>query len=202
MPDDFPHNSVHQLLQSDRVTPATKKVLEERLQVKERITPHFFSDEDFHLLEAVCDRLFPQEERDAKIPLAIMFERSLTEDAGKGWRYDELPPMETTIVSGLRGIQEEATLLFHQSFIEINNINKEDILRAVQNEKGQAVVWQKLNSPLFFEELLAALTELYYSHPIAKDEIGEMAFADARGWEHIGLYPPEDHTTTPPHARD
>ncbi len=39
----------------------------------------------------------------------------------------------------------------------------------------------------FFEELLAQIVEIYYSRPEAKEEIGEVAYADAKGWQKIGL---------------
>jgi hypothetical protein len=49
----------------------------------------------------------------------------------------------------------------------------------------------------FFEELLASLAELYYSHPLAKEEIGEVAFADKKGWQQIGLNQLESHEPLP-----
>jgi gluconate 2-dehydrogenase gamma chain len=44
-----------------------------------------------------------------------------------------------------------------------------------------------MSAPRFFEELLAEATECYYSHPVGADEIGFTGFADAHGWQRIGL---------------
>lgn len=38
-----------------------------------------------------------------------------------------------------------------------------------------------------FPALLAEVTEAYYSHPLAREEIGYMGMGDARGWQAMGL---------------
>lgn len=159
----------------------------------------FFSDELFALLEAVGDCLLPQDHRNEKIPLAILFERSMLMDKGKGWRYDVLPPMKEAISKGLKGVEEEALLHFQRSFTQLSRAQQEEVLRSVQQGSAGAAVWREVAPALFFEELLAQFTELYYSHPIAKNEIGEIAFADALGWTDVGLQP-SPSLPTPPHA--
>jgi hypothetical protein len=35
--------------------------------------------------------------------------------------------------------------------------------------------------------MLAELTEYYYAHPLAQEEIGYVGMADAHGWTRLGL---------------
>ena len=44
----------------------------------------------------------------------------------------------------------------------------------------------------FFEELLAELTENYYAHPLAQEEIGYVGMADLPKWVNIGLNEKDD----------
>ena len=39
----------------------------------------------------------------------------------------------------------------------------------------------------FFVELLAALTGIFYAHPIGRAEIGDRSFADLPDWQSLGL---------------
>ena len=185
--DFYPAGTVKALLHSGFVTPQTKAVLEERLQKKERAAPPFFDEENFAVLEAVCDCLLPQNEWTPKIPLAMLLEEELATGKGKGWRYHNMPPMKTAMVQGLKGIEEETQQVYKKSFVQLAVPGQEKILAAVQKGKTVTDAWEHLPSPLFFTELLAMVTELYYCHPLAKEEIGDVSFADAKGWDHIGL---------------
>ena len=195
--DIYPQATVEALLDSDFVNDQTKSVLQSRLQKKVRVSPVFFSNNDFTLLEAVCDTLFPQIERGDKIPLAILLEDALVNSKGKGWRFDSLPPLKEAITKGLKGINEEARQIHDKNFSELLPHQKEQLLTTVQNDTAVAGTWKSLRADLFFTELLALLTELYYSHPIAKEEIGEVAFADVGGWKHIVLNNLEDREPKP-----
>lgn len=186
-----------QLIDSDFVTPQTKIVLLERIKKQERIADSFFDDTSFALLEAVCDCLLPQNERTEKIPLAVMLEEELHTSKGKGWRFDVLPPAKEAFTQGLKGIEEEAQQTCNTSFIQLSVSEQQNILKAVQTGTVRAGMWQQLPSHLFFTEILALLTELYYSHPLAKEEIGDASFTDAKGWQRIGLDELEEREPQP-----
>ena len=52
--------------------------------------------------------------------------------------------------------------------------------------------WETLDAVRFFEELLAELTETYYAHPLAQEEIGYVGMADLPAWTKIGLNEKDD----------
>lgn len=185
--DFYPSGTVRALLQTDLVTPQTRDVLTKRLERTTRISNPIFDDETFALLEAVSDCLLPQNERDEKIPLAALLEENLQGGKGKGWRYAALPPDREAVVQGLKGIEEEAQSGYGRPFQQLSTGDRQSILTDVQTARAKAPSWKELPAGLFFTELLALLTQLYYSHPLGKEEIGDASFADAKGWTHIGL---------------
>lgn len=185
--DFYPPGTVHSMLESAFVTPQTKRVLQERLLKNERTEPHFFDEAGFNTLMVVCDCLFPQEHRQQKIPLAVLFEEAVQNGKGKGWRFDAMPPAKEAMLQGLRAIDEEAAAVYGAPFTKLHQEQKENLLTAIQEGRVQSTSWQGLPSNPFFTELLTQLNEIYYSHPLAKEEIGDVSFADEGGWKNLGL---------------
>ncbi len=83
--------------------------------------------------------------------------------------------------------------MYNEKFIDLTEAGQDEVLVKVQSGNAAGKTWKQMPSRLFFEELLTLLTELYYSHPLAKEEIGEVAFADGKGWQNIGLNEHEAH---------
>jgi gluconate 2-dehydrogenase gamma chain len=152
-----------ELLPSDHVSDATRVALTKRLADTDSAAtyePLFFAPETYLLLVAVAARIFPQPERPVPIPLATAVDRRLAEGLADGWRYDALPPDREAYRLGLGGIQQIAQSLFQIDFEQLS---------AEQ------------------QEMLAELTEIYYAHPWAQEEIGYTGYADLPGWTKIGL---------------
>ncbi len=185
--DYYPPGEVTSLLKTNLITEITGKILESRLETKAVVNPIFFNEEIFLLLHAVCQRLIPQTERLSKVDLAGLFDEQLAKGTGNGWRYNDMPPDEVAYKSGLQGINETSKLEFDKAFILLEDKEQDIILHSVQSGNAKGKTWEQLPSDKFFEELLASLVELYYSHPDAKDETGDISFADARGWQQTGL---------------
>lgn len=182
----YSSGTVQALLQTDLVTPQTKQVLQQRIDAKPVMAPQFFSIDEFKILKAVCDRLIPQQ-RQNPIDIAGQLDTDLAANKGNGWRYDSLPPDQQTFKSGIKGVEETADKLYHSSYINLPEKQQDEVLTRIQNGNAMGETWQQLPGKLFFEELLSRLVEFYYSHPIAKDEIGDVSFADAHGWQQIQL---------------
>lgn len=182
-----PSANMQELLQSNHVTPQTREVLEARLAHIAIREPRFFSPEIFATLKAVCARLIPQTTEGEAVDLPDLLDEELLDGVGKGWRYDSTPPDANMFPRGIEGIDQSAAVLFSAAFTDLEASRQDDVLQAVQTGNAPGVVWQRLPSGKFFEELLVALAELYYSHPIAKAQIGDASFADAQGWVRIGL---------------
>ncbi|GAB3796020.1 hypothetical protein GCM10028819_12930 [Spirosoma humi] len=187
----YPPNTVRALLDTDQVTDATRQALTERLQQPPH-QPTFFSTSEFALLQAVCNRLIPQDNPSGWIDMASHIDKRLSEQKGDGWRYDAMPSDEDAYKLGLRGIDESAQLTFQQNFRNISAEQQDFILKAVQKMEAPGDTWKKLPADRFFEELLTEATENYYSHPLAQEEIGYVGMADVPAWNRLGLNQLED----------
>ena len=175
------------LLESDRVTEPTRDALRARLLEPER-TRTFFTPDEFALLEVVSSRLISQ----LHGSLAAQIDARLAKGEGKGWRFDALPPDTDMYQLGLRGLNELAQSQRGSSFAELSPLEMDELLGSVQRGEVSGGVWETLSAVRFFEEVLTELTELHYSHPLAQLEIGYTGFADAHGWQRVGLNSPRD----------
>ncbi len=191
--DNYPTGTVRALLETDLVTPPTRHALQERLRQPDVTTPRFFDARDFATLRAACARLIPQPEREQAIDLAGALDERLAAGKSDGWRYDQMPPDGEAHRRGLRGLDESAQALFATNFQQLDATRQDEVLLAVQRGEAHGETWRTLPARRFFEELLAELTEVYYSHPLAKEEIGDASMADAHGWQKISLDEHEAH---------
>lgn len=180
-------SQLQRLLESDRVTPPTRDALRTRLLEPD---PHraFFTEPEFALLEVVSARLIPQ----AHSNLAAQVDARLAKGEGKGWRFDTLPPDGAMYQLGLRGLEELAQSRHGSRFAALSALEMDKLLLSVQRGEVSGGVWDALPAARFFTELLTELTELHYSHPLTQLEIGYTGFADAHGWQQIGLNSPRD----------
>ncbi len=180
------------LLPSAHVSAATRAALTQRLaETGAAYAPQFLAPETFRLLEAVAARLFPQPERPVPIPLAPSVDQRLAAGRADGWRYDALPPDREAYRLGLGGIQEIAQALFQADFEQLEANRQDEVIQALASGNPPGAVWQTLPAERFFEEMLAELTETYYAHPWAQDEIGYVGYADLPAWTKIGLHEKE-----------
>ena len=176
------------LLASAHVSAATRAALTQRLaDTGAAYAPQFLAPDTFRLLEAVAACVFPQPDRPVPIPLAPAIDQRLAEGRADGWRYDALPPDREAYRLGLGGVQEIAQALFKADFEQLDPSQQDAVLQALASGRPPGAVWQTLNAGRFFEEMLAELTETYYAHPWAQDEIGYVGYADLPAWTKIGL---------------
>lgn len=193
-PATYPSDTVGRLLHTDLVTPKTREVLEGRIAAHaktDKTEPRFFTGAEFRTLERVCDRLIPQPDREHPVDLAGAVDQRLAEGKTDGWRYNSMPPDGEAYRRGLHGLDETARAVFGNDrdvrFEALDIAEQDAVLAAVQRGDARGVTWDMMPGNRFFEELLAEVVECYYSHPLAEDEIGYAGFADAHGWQRIGL---------------
>ena len=178
--------SVNLLINSSAVTSATAKALKNRM--KDWSTePVFFDGYTFSLLTSVCNRLLDQDQEQNLVQVAFFIDERLEKGITNGWRYDHMPPDGQMYIQGLNGIDETAKLMYNHEFIQLNTDEQIAVLSEIQMGSAVGEIWSKLNSKIFFEELLAEVTEIFYAHPNALEEIGYIGMADAYGWKNIGL---------------
>jgi gluconate 2-dehydrogenase gamma chain len=169
--------SVLDLINSDHVTPATRSALLERLRKPAVTEPTFFSEAEFKRFQLVCNQLIPQETEE-QIDLAGPIDERLANGTTNGWRYDDLPNDGEAYRLFLTGINQTAEALFDHPFDTITADQRDTVLLAVQQGEATGPAWQNLPADRFFEELLAEVTEVYYSHPMAQQQIGYTGMAD------------------------
>lgn len=182
----YPSGTVSALLDTDYVTPVTANALRERLK-KASSSPSFFDENHFALLSVVCDRLIAQDSENRLVNIANFIDERLKDNTGDGWRYNNMPPDDQMYLIGLRGILETSEIMFAADFLQISEQQQSDVLHIIQDGTAPGNAWKDMSPAIFFEELLAETTEIFYSNPVVQEEIGYVGMADARGWIRIGL---------------
>lgn len=159
----------------------------------------FFTEHEWRTLEAVCNRLLPQPDRPGNpIPIVPWIDEKLFNHKGEGYRYEGMPPMETTWRSGLKGIDEDSQEQFHRRFMELNKYEQIQVLKCIQDGKVKGPSWKNIAVKLFFSStLLKTAVAVYYAHPSAWNEIGFGGPASPRGYVRL-----EANTTDPWEAQE
>ena len=192
-PTNYPLGTVRQLLGSDLVTDATRKVLTQRLEAGQFSAPAFFETHTFDVLAAVCSRLVPQPLADGALSIAREIDTRLATGDGNGWRYEVLPVDGAAYKQGLQGIEDLSIATHGCGFCSLCPDEQNTILSSIQRGLVAGGIWLKLSSKLFFEELLAEASEIYFSSPISQERIGYVGMADRQGWSKIALNQLDPH---------
>jgi hypothetical protein len=136
----------------------------------------FFSAEQARLLQAVCARVLPQDDRDPAhvIPIVPQIDHRLAENVTDGYRYENMPPDREAYTLGLQAIDETAATLHDAGFLEIGLPAQDALLRSLHDGEPPAdhPTWARMPVHRFWMLLLGDCIEAYYSHPRAWDEIG------------------------------
>ena len=174
------------LLESDTITAFTKKILIDRLN-EQQAAPLFFSQQQFNILTILCDLLMAQNPSERICNPAIAIDKRLACNNTNGWRYDTMPEDTIAYKSALDGIEAGAIEKYKKSFLVLFKYQRLHIMAMLQSGLLKKDIWLTIPSNIFFEELLAEVTAIFYSHPLAMEEIGFTGMADAKGWDNIGL---------------
>lgn len=193
----YPRGFVRELLSSEAVTPATREVLEARLNRPLRAAPRFFSARELGTLRAVSARLVPQPERPVPLDLVGFVDERLAQNKGNGWRFDDLPPDGQMWRGIVRGLDESAQHTHENNFARLDGATQDALLESMQRGEIEGETWRALPAPRAFEELLAELIEAFVAHPFGQEDIGYAGFADAPGWTYIGLNEREEREPIP-----
>ena len=164
------------MLASDRVTGPTRRVLLERLDTAVP-PPRALSPAQVSTLRACCLRLIPEPELVERIDLAARLDARLADAVPRGWRYAEAPDDLRLQRAGLDALDAAAQAHAGAAFADLDAA-EQDRLLGLAREGGLTG-----EAPLerWFEELLSALTELCYAHPLVQVAIGYDGMADAQG---------------------
>ena len=172
------------LAQSRSWDQATRRVVE--IRVAEAPPIRFLSTGEASLLEAVIDRLIPQDDRSAAktIPILPFIDERLYENALNGFRYEDMPSDREAYRLAIQAIGEMTQARFGQSFIELTVQRQELILKSLHDGRPDPIhpIWAQLPVRRFWTLLMEDCVSAYYSHPWAWDEIGFGGPAYPRGY--------------------
>ncbi len=182
----YPEGTFAGLIGTPFVTAPTRAALQARMAKPPVTQPRFLDPAQFALLGAICDRLLDQD-GDRRIDVAGAIDDRLASGETDGWRYDALPDDGSAMKQGLKGFDETAQAIGGRAFADLSGADRDRVIQAVQAGDPPGEVWRSLPAKPFFEDLLATATEAFYAHPLAQEEIGYVGYADARGWQAIGL---------------
>jgi hypothetical protein len=164
---------------------ATRAAVGKRLhEVPER---RFFTETEWEILEAICDRLIPQPDRPHDpVPIVPFIDEKLHKNQGNGFRYASMPPQREAWRRGIHAIDEEARARWSRGFRDLPDNQKDAVLRSIQHGDTEGDAWQGMPATQFFKSvLLHEAVSVYYAHPAAWSEIGFGGPASPRGYVRI-----------------
>ncbi len=147
---------------------ATRNVVKARV---EQVPPiRFFSAEQARLMQSVCDRLMPQDDRDEehKIPIVNYIDDRLYHRRIDGYRFEDMPDDHEAHLLGLQAIEAIAQHLFHEAFIQLGPREQDQVLLTIHDGNPPAAeeIWQKMSVTRFWMLLMQDAVDAYYAHPI------------------------------------
>ena len=162
---------------------ATRKIVMDRVH---NVPPFkFFNDRERQLLEALCDRVIPQDHRppERQVPIAPFIDQRCLHQAIDGFRFEDLPPQELAWRTGLAGIDEAAHEIYGHGFTELNGKDRDTVLELVRKGDPPGRSWEGMSVDRFWKAIvLRQIAGIYYAHPFAWDEIGFGGPAYPRGY--------------------
>lgn len=163
---------------------ATRKTVVERVEKKAPI--RFFSQEEAAVLEAVIDRVLPQDDRSSRrtIPILPVIDERLYKNSLNGFRYEDMPPDREAYKLAIQAIGEMARSRFDETFTELTIHQQELLLKSLPDRQPDPyhAVWNTMPVHRFWALLMEDCVTAYYSHPWAWDEIGFGGPAYPRGY--------------------
>lgn len=181
-----PYAGFDPLRESGHWEDRTREVVLRRLQQVPKI--RFFTAEEVRLLDAVADRVMPQEDREphARVPITPFIDEALFVDDTDGFRKADMPWEQQAWKGGLAGIEETSQARFGAGFTSLAGEPQDEVLAAVQRGEAEGPTWLRLPAAEFFGKLTQQVISVYYAHPTAWAEIGWPGPASKRGYMRIG----------------
>ena len=172
---------------------ATRKVVLNRVN---NVPPiRFFSPDEARLMQAVCDRILPQDDRDEahKIPIVHYIDDRLYHRRIDGYRFEDMPSDHEAHRLGLQAIDEIAWHMHDASFVDLGQCEQDEVLQTLHDGQPPAAdaIWKKMSVHHFWMLLVQDCIDAYYAHPYAWDEIGFGGPAYPRGYMRLDGGKPE-----------
>jgi len=155
----------------------------------------FFTPDEARLMQAICDRIIPQDDRDEahKISVLNYIDNRLYNRQIDGYRFEDMPPDHEAHRLGLQAIDAIAQFLYHQPFIDLGPLEQDTVLKSIHDGSPPAAhaIWEKMSVSRFWMLLVQDVVDAYYAHPYAWDEVGFGGPAYPRGYMRLENGKPE-----------
>jgi hypothetical protein len=172
---------------------ATRAVVEKRVYDVPEI--RFFNATELQLMQAVCNRVLPQDDRlpDFRIPIVNYIDERLYNNEIDGYRYDNMPPDREAHQLGLKAINETAYAMFRKPFVDLGPLEQDYVLKTIHDGKKLAAhdIWDRMSIERYWHLLVQDCVTAYYAHPWAWDEIGYGGPAYPRAYTRLENGQPE-----------
>ncbi len=160
---------------------ATRDALDKRLAV--HAGPRFLDAASFATLQALCDRILPQEDRASPVPLAAYVDEKLWLDKRAGFRNARMPPLREAWTRGLAALEAEAQGAYGRGFATLDPSSQDALIGKMAAGELHDDAWGDMPCTLFFtDRVMAEVPRAYYAHPAAWNEIGFGGPASPRGY--------------------
>ncbi len=149
----------------------------------------FFAPSEARLLEAICARLLPQDDRlpSERVPIAPWIDARLHEGRGDGYRYEDMPDDREAYRRGLAALDRTAVEVRHASFLELSDEQRDALLGEIAQGRVRVEAWEGLAVDRFVRRLMNDVISAYYAHPLAWAEIGFNGPSSPRGHMRLDL---------------
>ncbi len=188
--DRYPEADI--LAQRGHWDEATRRVVLDRVY---NVPPfRHFDEHQRAMLQALCDRVIPQEWKppERRVPIAPWIDAHLAARTLEGFRFDDMPSHEHAWDWGLEGLDQTAQALFQRAFFELDGADQDRVLEAIRAGRPPGEVWQRMPAQRWWIFVaLRQITGIYYAHPYAWDEIGFGGPAYPRGYIALNHGAPE-----------
>ena len=193
------------LIASDRVSSQTRDVLMRRTGPVDALSagsPAVLTRAQRETLLAVIGRIIPSSAMESE-GLAARLEALLAAGTGDGWRFARLPGDREAMALALETLDQLASAASASAFVTMAAYAQKALLQRVQNGSAQGAPFSAEQMRLWFEDLRAAVAQLYVSHPETMALIGYSGIANGgdgpilRGFTRIGLAEREDWEPEP-----
>ncbi len=164
----------------------TREVVRRRV---EEVPPlGFFTAMEATTLQAVADRILPQQDREAadRIPIVPWIDRKLARDERDGFRDERLPPQREAWRQTLVGLDQAAQALHAAPFTSLEQSTQDSLLNRFAAGDIPGDAWATLPARLMFKQMLQLIVRTYYAHPAAWSEVGYNGPSAIRG--HVRIW--------------
>ncbi len=172
---------------------ATRRVVLERVHNVPAI--RFFTPDEARVMQAVVDRVLPQDDRDDahKIPILNYIDDRLHNKVTEGYRFEDMPSEQEAHRLGIEAIEAIAQDLYGKSFVALRPEQQDHVLQSIHDGDAPAAdhIWKRMSIKHYWLTLVQDCVSAYYAHPSAWDEIGFGGPAYPRGYMRLENGQPE-----------